>query len=56
MLHAIFKTRAEAKHLQFLDLFIDELTSFMTYPTRKIVQLRDKIINYLNTTDDYRDV
>lgn len=56
MLHVISKTKAEAKHLEFIDLFVDELTANISHPTAKIIQLRDQVIKYLNHTDDCRDV
>lgn len=56
MLHSISKTKAEAKYLEFIDIFVDELTTTISYPTMKIIALRDKVIHYLNTTEDCREV
>src|SRR5699024_4609479 len=55
ILHTVSKTRAEAKHLEFLDIFIDELTTPISYPTLKIIKLREKVMNYLNRTNDSKD-
>lgn len=56
VLHAISKTRAEAKHLEYLDEFVDEITRELSYPTFKIIELRNKIVNYLNKTTDSREM
>lgn len=55
ILHTMSKTRAEAKHMEYLDRFVDDLTASIRYPTMKIIQLRDKVIHYLNTTEDCRE-
>src|SRR5699024_5434713 len=56
ILHVASKTRAEAKHLEFLDEFVDELTASISYPTLKIINLKEKVMNYVNQTNDSRDV
>lgn len=48
------KTQAEAKHMEFLDRFVDYLSNKISYPTQKIIQLRNRIVHYLNTTNDNR--
>ncbi|WP_152658159.1 XRE family transcriptional regulator [Oceanobacillus sp. CFH 90083] len=48
------KTQSEAKHMEFLDRFVDYLSNKISYPTQKIIQLRNRIIDYLNTADDDR--
>jgi len=54
MLQELSKTQTEAKHLEFLDVFVSELTSSLRHPTLKILQIRDEAIAYLNTTADSR--
>src|SRR5699024_3147428 len=56
ILHTVSKTRAEAKHLEFLDRFVDEFIANVSYPILKIIELRDKIINYLISTEDPREI
>jgi len=56
ILHAVSKTRAEAKHLEFLDEFVDELTASISYPTLKVIKLRDQIMKYVNHTNDPREI
>ncbi|WP_017471484.1 helix-turn-helix domain-containing protein [Amphibacillus jilinensis] len=51
VMNVISKTQAEAKHIEFLDSFINYVTDKLTYPTQKIIQLRNKVIEYLNTAD-----
>ncbi|GGP10174.1 spr1629 family repressor/antitoxin [Oceanobacillus neutriphilus] len=48
------KTQAEAKYMEFLDRFVDYLSSKISYPTQKVIQLRNRIIHYLNTSNDSR--
>lgn len=55
ILHAVSKTRAETKHLEFLDVFVDELTASISYPTLKMTELREVVINYVNQANDPRD-
>ncbi|MBP1905349.1 Zn-dependent peptidase ImmA (M78 family) [Paenibacillus turicensis] len=54
VLNAISKTQTEAKHVEFLDAFINYITTKLTIPTLKIVQIRDAVIKYLNQTSDDR--
>ncbi|SEN98525.1 Zn-dependent peptidase ImmA, M78 family [Amphibacillus marinus] len=51
VINTISKTQAETKHMEFLDSFINYVTAKLTYPTQKIIQLRNKIIEYLNTVN-----
>ncbi|NWO15180.1 ImmA/IrrE family metallo-endopeptidase, partial [Virgibacillus sp.] len=50
------KTQSETKHMEFLDSFVNYLSNKIAYPTQKIIQLRNKVIEYLNATSDERDV
>ncbi|MFB9973891.1 ImmA/IrrE family metallo-endopeptidase [Allobacillus sp. SKP2-8] len=54
--NVISKTQAEAKHIEYLDSFVNYLTAKLSLPTQRIIQLRDEVINYLNTTSDAREV
>lgn len=54
VLNAISKTQTEAKHIEFLNTFINYVTTRLTLPTLKIVQLRDEAIKYLNNSTDDR--
>lgn len=54
VMNVISKTQAEAKHIEFLDSFVNYLTAKLTYPTQKIIQLRNKVIDYLNTDNEDR--
>ncbi|UJL46331.1 XRE family transcriptional regulator [Virgibacillus sp. NKC19-16] len=49
------KTQAEAKHIAFLDSFINYLTAKVAYPTQKIIRLRNEVINYLNSSNEDRE-
>ncbi|CEI80504.1 ImmA/IrrE family metallo-endopeptidase [Oceanobacillus oncorhynchi subsp. incaldanensis] len=48
------KTQTEAKHMEFLDRFVDYLSNKISYPTQKIIQLRNEIIHDLNTATESR--
>lgn len=52
--NVISKTQTEAKHLEYLDAFVNYITNKLSIPTQKIIQLRDKCIHYLNHTNDSR--
>ncbi|MGG4142278.1 ImmA/IrrE family metallo-endopeptidase [Paenibacillus algorifonticola] len=54
VLNVISKTQAEAKYVEFLNVFVNYLTSKISYPTLKIIKLRDEVIDYLNHTEDDR--
>ncbi|GAA0435786.1 XRE family transcriptional regulator [Lentibacillus halophilus] len=54
VMNVISKTQSEAKHVEFLDSFVNYLTTYIKLPTQKIIQLRDDVISYLNTTNDDR--
>ncbi len=56
VMNVISKTQSEAKHVEYLDSFVNYLTANLTFPTQKIIQLRDEVINYLNTSTDDRKV
>lgn len=54
VLNVISKTQAEAKHVEFLNVFVSYLTTKISYPTLKMIKLRDEVIAYLNHTEDDR--
>ncbi|SFE75464.1 Zn-dependent peptidase ImmA, M78 family [Paenibacillus algorifonticola] len=54
VLNVISKTQAEAKHVEFLNVFVNYLTTKISYPTLKMIKLRDEVIEYLNHTEDNR--
>ncbi|MEY8752887.1 spr1629 family repressor/antitoxin [Alkalicoccobacillus gibsonii] len=54
VVNVLSKTQAEAKHVEYLDTFVDQITARLRYPTMNIIQLRDEVIRYLNTTKDSR--
>lgn len=54
VINVIGKTQSEAKHMEYLDSFINYLSLKIKYPTQKIIQLRDKVISYLNTSKEKR--
>ncbi|KAE8561852.1 spr1629 family repressor/antitoxin [Paenibacillus polymyxa] len=54
VLNVISKTQAEAKHVEYLDAFINYITARISLPTLKIISLRDEAIEYLNHSDDDR--
>lgn len=54
VLNAIYKTQSEAKHIEYLDRFVDYITTKISLPTLKIINLRDEVINYLNSSNDER--
>ncbi|WCF08309.1 XRE family transcriptional regulator [Paenibacillus thiaminolyticus] len=54
LLNVISKTQAEAKHVEYLDTFVNYVTAKVSLPTLKIIRLRDEVIEYLNHTEDDR--
>ncbi|MBN3524258.1 XRE family transcriptional regulator [Paenibacillus apiarius] len=54
VLNVISKTQAEAKHIEYLDTFVNYITTNVSLPTLKIIRLRDEVIEYLNHTEDDR--
>lgn len=56
VMNVISKTQAEAKHVEYLDSFVNYLIANLTLPTQKIIQLRDEVIDYLNTSHDDRNI
>lgn len=54
VLNMISKTQAEAKHVEYLDAFVNYITAKISLPTLKIVKLRDEVIDYLNHSEDDR--
>jgi len=55
VINIMSKTQAEAKHMAFLDSFVNYITNKVSYPTQKIIQLRDHALDYLHTSDDDRE-
>ncbi|WP_268624293.1 helix-turn-helix domain-containing protein [Paenibacillus alvei] len=54
VLNVISKTQAEAKHLEYLDSFVNYITANVSHPTLKIIKLRDEVMEYVVHTDDDR--
>lgn len=54
VLNVISKTQAEAKHIEYLDAFVNYVTAKVSLPTLKIIKLRDEVIEYLNHTGEDR--
>jgi Zn-dependent peptidase ImmA (M78 family)/DNA-binding XRE family transcriptional regulator len=54
VLNVISKTQAEAKHVEYLDIFVNYITSKITLSTLTIIKLRDEVIEYLNNSADDR--
>ena len=54
VLNVISKTQAEAKHIEYLDTFVNYIIAKVSLPTLKIIKLRDEVIEYLNHTEDDR--
>lgn len=54
VMNVISKTQTEAKHVEYLDTFINYITAQISLPTRNIIQLREEAIEYMNHTDDDR--
>ena len=54
VINVISKTQTEAKHVEFLDSFVNYLTVKVTHPTQKIIRLRNRVIEYLNTSNEDR--
>lgn len=52
--NVISKTQAEAKHVEYLDTFVNYITAKVSLPTLKIIKLRDEVIEYLNHSEDDR--
>jgi len=49
------KTQSETIHVKFLDSFLNYMMGYISVPSDRIIQLRDKCIEYLNETDDSRE-
>lgn len=56
ILNALTKTQSEAKHIEFLDTFINYMTARIRMPLLKIITLRDEIIDYLQHSTEERVV
>lgn len=54
VMNVISKTQTEAKHVEYLDTFINYITAQISLPTLNIIQLREEAIQYMNHTDDDR--
>ncbi|KGX86083.1 spr1629 family repressor/antitoxin [Pontibacillus litoralis] len=55
IMNSISKTQTEAKHIEFLDSFINYITAKVTYPTQKMIQLRNEVVDYVNTSTEARE-
>lgn len=51
-INVISKTQSEVKHIEYLDTFVGYITKQVRYPSLKIIQLRDKIVEYIQTNND----
>lgn len=54
VLNVISKTQTEAKHVEYLDTFVNYITAQISLPTLNIIKLRDEVIEYLNHSEDDR--
>jgi len=54
VLNVISKTQTEAKHVEYLDTFINYITAQISLPTLNIIKLREEAIEYMNHSDDDR--
>ncbi|PWW33681.1 MULTISPECIES: helix-turn-helix domain-containing protein [Paenibacillus] len=54
VLNVISKTQTEAKHVEYLDTFINYITAQISLPTLNIIKLREEAIAYMNHSDDDR--
>ncbi|MDN8591949.1 XRE family transcriptional regulator [Paenibacillus sp. 11B] len=54
VLNVISKTQTEAKHVEYLDTFVNYITAQISLPTLNIIKLRDEVIEYLNHFEDDR--
>ncbi|WP_413406510.1 helix-turn-helix domain-containing protein [Paenibacillus amylolyticus] len=54
VMNVISKIQTEAKHVEYLDTFINYITAQISLPTLNIIQLREEAIEYMNHTDDDR--
>lgn len=54
IINVVSKTQAEAKHVEYLDAFVDCITDKIKHPTMKIISLRDEAIKYLNNSNEDR--
>jgi len=54
VMNVISKTQTEAKHVEYLDTFVNYITARISLPTLKIIQLREEAIQYMNHSQDDR--
>jgi Zn-dependent peptidase ImmA (M78 family)/transcriptional regulator with XRE-family HTH domain len=54
IINTVSKTQSEAKHIEYLDNFVNSITNNVKVPSYTIVQLRNLAIDYLNKTNDDR--
>lgn len=54
ILNTISKTQSEAKHIEYLDAFIDYVTAKISMPLLKIIRLREEIIDYMKHSSEER--
>lgn len=55
VMNVISKTQTEAKHIEYLDSLVNYVTAKVSYPTQSIIKLRNKVIEYLNTSEENRE-
>ncbi|MFS0591763.1 XRE family transcriptional regulator [Cytobacillus horneckiae] len=54
VINSVHKTTTEAKHVEFISAFLNIIEKKLNYPQNEIAILRDKIINYINNSEDDR--
>lgn len=54
VMNVISKTQTEAKHVEYLDTFVNYITAQISLPTLKIIELREEAIQYMNQSQDDR--
>ena len=54
VMNVISKTQTEAKHVEYLDTFVNYITAQISLPTLKIIRLREEAIQYMNHSQDDR--
>ncbi|MBU5355281.1 helix-turn-helix domain-containing protein [Paenibacillus silvae] len=54
VMNVISKTQTEAKHVEYLDTFVNYITSQISLPTLKIIELREEAIQYMNHSHENR--
>ncbi|UOQ83594.1 spr1629 family repressor/antitoxin [Gracilibacillus salinarum] len=55
IINVLSRTQAEAKHLEYVDSFVNYITAHLSLPSQQIIQLREEVIHYLNTSNEDRE-